>query len=277
MVRKFFTCCRSAFRFRDYRPQKVTFKSVRHWLSQFEAKDQAQAAKLLDHIVFLSEEETRKLLVEQNAALVKRLRNDGVPPKKLIYVQVHDAGSSSPVMLNLLRDSAGLERMGCQFVDSRDALGINRVTNKYGDGAIIYVDDFAGTGNQFCEAREFVSKYIVGKNFPEFLLIPAICEEAVYKLGQKGVEPIAGYLHSKAERPLHAHCTIMDHQTKERFFKLCQGIRPKMPLGYKELATMVVLYRNAPNSIPVLFRGSLNQKPFAGIFPRTTDLPTPDF
>ena len=29
-------------------------------------------------------------------------------------------------MLNLLRDAAGFERTGCQFVDSRDALGINK-------------------------------------------------------------------------------------------------------------------------------------------------------
>ncbi len=36
---------------------------------------------------------------------------------------------------------------------------------------------------------------------------------------------------------------------------------------------MVVLYRNAPNSVPALLRGSQNQVPFAGIFPRTTDMP----
>ncbi len=40
-----------------------------------------------------------------------------------------------------------------------------------------------------------------------------------------------------------------------------------MSLGYKELATMVVLYRNARNSVPAILRGSLNQKLFAGIFP----------
>jgi hypothetical protein len=245
---------------------------VWRWLSQFTTTDQSHAASLLNHIVYLSESDVRQMLVEQNAALVRRLQVAEISPKKLIYVQVHDPGSSSPVMLNILRDSGGLERWGCQFVDSRDALGINKATNKYGEGAIIYVDDFAGTGNQFCEARDFAVKHVVG-SFSEFLLVPSICEEAVFKLGQKGVEPVAGHIHAKAERPLHENCPVFNVEVKRRFRELCQGISPRATLGYKDLATMVVLYRNAPNSIPVIFRGSLNQRPFAGIFPRTTDLP----
>ena len=38
---------------------------------------------------------------------------------------------------------------------------------------------------------------------------------------------------------------------------------------------MVVLYRNAPNTVPVMLRGNVNQKPYFGIFPRTIDLPIP--
>jgi hypothetical protein len=41
----------------------------------------------------------------------------------------------------------------------------------------------------------------------------------------------------------------------------------------EDLATMVVLYRNAPNSIPAVLRGSDKQAPFHGLFPRFKDLP----
>jgi len=179
-------------------------------------------------------------------------------------------------MLNVLRDKAGLERVGCQFVDSRDALGISRATNRFGEGALIYVDDFAGSGDQFTEARNFAWQHVIG-SFSEFLLIPSICEEAVFELGKLGVEPVAGHVHAKAERPLHESSTILSIDAKQRLFDVCEGIRPKMPLGYKRMATMVVLYRNAPTSIPGIFRGSLNQTPFAGIFPRTNDLPRSEF
>ena len=35
---------------------------------------------------------------------------------------------------------------------------------------------------------------------------------------------------------------------------------------------MVVLYRNAPNTVPVLLRGNVGQD-VVGVLPRTTDLP----
>ena len=49
-----------------------------------------------------------------------------------------------------------------------------------------------------------------------------------------------------------------------------------MGLGYNQLATMVILYRNSPNTVPSVFRGSSNQAPFAGLFPSWKDLPIPN-
>lgn len=268
----FFYSVRAALRFHGYKPLPVTFSRANKWIKQFDKKDRRTARLLLENVIYLSEATTKRILVEQNEALMKHLAAAGVPPKKLIYVQVHDAGSSSPVMLNMLRDAAGLERRGCRFMDSRDSLGLNRVTNELGEGALIYIDDFVATGNQFCEARDFALQSVVG-TFSEFLLVPSICEEGIYKIAERGIQAFAGHVHSKADRPLHDNSNVLDPGAKERVRGICRGISPKMSLGYKQLATMVVLYRNAPNSMPAVFRGNLNQTPFAGIFPRTTDLP----
>ena len=223
-------------------------------------------------MIYISESKTREVLVEQNAALMKRLLDAGLPPTKLIYVSVHDAGSSSGVMLNLLRDAAGLEQRGCRFVDARDSLRLNKTMNEVGVGALIYVDDFVGTGNQFCEERDLAAKYFIG-TFSEFLLAPIICEEAYYKISIRGIEAFTGHVHSKAERPLHANSSVLAKNEKERLELVCKSVNGKCALGYRKLATMVVLYRNAPNTIPAVLRGSPNQTPFAGIFARTTDLP----
>lgn len=228
--------------------------------------------KLLRSVIYLSETRTKEILVHQNGALMKRLSDAGLRAKNLIYVQVHDAGSSSPVMLNMLRDAAHLEKQGCKFVDARDSLRINKITNEVGEGALIYIDDFVGSGDQLCAARDFVMKSVVG-TFSEFVLVPSICEEAIYQISERGIEAFAGHVHSKAERPLHANSNLFDPATKGRLTLLCNKVRPRFSLGYHDLATMVVIYRNAPNTVPIVLRGSLNQKPFAGIFPRTTDLP----
>jgi len=204
--------------------------------------------------------------------IARQPRASGIPPKKVIYVQVHDAGSSSPLMLNMLRDAARLQQRGCRFLDARDIKGLYNATNELEDGAIIYVDDFAGSGNQFCESRDFFAQHIIG-NFVEFFLLPCICEEAIQEIEARGVETITTHKHFQAERPLHEKSGIFNIEIKNRLVNLCLKIDRKGGLGYRKMATMVVFYRNAPNTIPIILRGNPKQRPYCGIFPRTTDLP----
>jgi hypothetical protein len=266
---------RAVLSFNGYMPQPVTWKSINRWIKQFEQADRKHVSRLLSDVIYLSQAAVKKILVEQNEALMRRLASAGVPPEKLIYVQVHEAGSSSPVMLNLLRDAAGLEQRGCRFLDANDTLGFNKMTNELEEGALIYVDDFVGTGMQFCEARDYAATFIEG-TFSEFLLVPCICEEGIYPLAERGIEAFTGHIHSKSERPLHANSNLLDRKVKARLIKVCEEIDPYMGLGWQSSAAMVVLYRNAPDNIPILFRGNEKQTPFVGIFPRTTDLPLVD-
>ena len=264
---------RAALRFRDYKPQPLSWLSALRWINQFAKEDRALAERLLDNVIYLSEATTRQILIAQNADLMKRLNEAGLPAKNLIYVSVHEAGSSSPVMLNVLREAAFLEKLGCKLIDGRDTLNLVKAMNKLGEGALIYVDDFVGSGTQFCAERDFIAQNFVG-TFAEFMLAPSICEEAFEKLDERGIQAFAGHKHVKAERPLHPECIVFDEKDRLRVAAICKKI-DKFGLGYKGLATMVVLYRNAPNTVPVMLRGNVNQKPYFGIFPRTIDLPLP--
>src|SRR5260370_19261805 len=100
---------------------------------------------------------------------------------------MHDPGRSSGVMLNMLGDGAGLEQLGCKFVDWRDGLTTMEMTNRLGGGALVYVDDFVATGKQFQEVRDFFIQKVIG-SFSEFLLVPSICQEAWPLLDQMGIE-----------------------------------------------------------------------------------------
>ena len=162
-------CWKAILRFRGYRPQAVTMRSITRWLSQFDAKDRAAVLLLLNKVVYLSEKHTEKTLVELNERLLARLNADGVPTRNIVYMQIHDPGSSSAVMLNMLRDRACLEQKGCHFVDWKDIRQLHEVTDRLEQGAIIYVDDFSATGGQFCTVRNYLAEYIVG-NFSEFFL-----------------------------------------------------------------------------------------------------------
>lgn len=259
-------------RFWDYKPQQVTVRRIFKWLKQYDRKDWGLIVKLLEKVIFYSESKTNNALLRLNSELHYTLKSAGLPMQKLIYVQIHDAGSSSPVMLNLIRDGALLERKGCSFVDGKDVRKLYDLTNTLGEGAIIYVDDFSGTGNQFCEAHNFLKEYIIG-NFSEFFLLPCICEEAYDEINGRGITIISDLIHKKADRVLHQESRVLDEKLRTRLIELCQKIDKKNGLGYKKLATMVVFYRNTPNTVPLILRGNQQQKPFCGILPRTTDLP----
>jgi hypothetical protein len=271
-MRDLFCAISAVLRYRGYLPQPLTLARVLRWLKQFKRGDRIHIRRLLKHVLYLPEVTVKTVLVEQNAALMKRLIDAGLQPHQIIYIQVHDAGSSSPVMLNMLRDAAQLEQRGVTLLDSKNTLEINEKTNDFGEGALVYIDDFIGSGTQICEARDFAAQFVVG-SFSEFVLTPCICEEGRQQLDDRGIEVFSGHVHLKVDRPLQAESVLFKESTKERLIEICDQIDNKIPLGYRHMATMVVLYRNSPDNIPVLFRGNPHQSPHVGIFPRTTDMP----
>jgi hypothetical protein len=263
-----------AWRFRDYRPKRVTFAGLREWIRQFEREDRPAILSILQSVSYLNERDVRRILVEQNEALIRKLNAAGIATRKIIYVSIDTAGSSSAVMLNLLRDACHLERRGCRLLDSRDVLGISQVSAKIDGGAIVYVDDFSGSGGQFSRSRDFMAQHLVG-TFAEFFLVACICEEAIYELAERQVEACTGSIHARAQRPLHEQGAGLVVGDKNRLREYCLDIDERGGLGYGALATNVVLYRNCPNTAPVLLRGTKGQEELVGIFPRTDDLPVP--
>ncbi len=241
-------------------------------MGQFEGKDRRIAGRLLDNVVYFSEDRTKRTLIRLNDALLKRLADDGFPAKKIIYVSFDQTASSSHMMLGMLRDNSALLQRGCNLCDSKNIRELKALTDRLEDAAIVYVDDFIGSGRQFCASRDFTMQHIFA-NVSEFMLAPSVCEEGRSALEDRGIEIVADQIHLKAERALLEDCKLMNAEDRARAIELCQNINPKMALGVDGMATMVVFYRNSPNQIPALLRGNKNLKPFRGLFPRTTDLP----
>src|SRR5437870_999505 len=100
MLREWWKCRRAVAKFRGYEPQPVTQDSFRRWLNQFQdPKDRNLVLSLLDSILYLDERDVQRALLELNRRLLHRLQESGIPPEKIIYVQIDDPGSSSPVVL----------------------------------------------------------------------------------------------------------------------------------------------------------------------------------
>jgi hypothetical protein len=276
-IKEAVSCALATRRFRDYQPQAVTYRGLQRWLDQFDNINRQHALRMLDNVEYFTEKRIQLSLVSLNRTLLRTLRERGLDYTQVIYIQIDDAGSSSPVVLHTLRNLSGLAQRKCPLVDGKDVRQIADLTTQMGEGAIVYVDDFIASGDQFLEARNFVSQVING-NFPEFVLVPCVCEEGFRTISREGIEIVSGLVHERAARPLHGYCADFDHNARER---LIEWSRARFDndyyegLGYKRLATSVVLCTNAPDTTPLLLRGSPNAR-FGGVFPRYDDLSVED-
>lgn len=260
------------FQFHSYKPQPVTLISTWRWLSQFPWGLRPHLFSLLKFIIYFTEDQTIDALVAANNQIISRLQVDGYDYENVIYISIDEAGSSSHVMLNLLRDAINLERKGARLIDSRDVKTLPHITSRIQRGAIIYIDDFAGSGKQFVKNHNWTADYITG-SFAEFFIAPCMCEEALRTIESIDVEPVSNLIHYKSDRPLHEENHQLDACKKEDLISICNQINPEYGLGFMRMATMVVFYRNSPNTMPLIFRGNLGQDPLKGIFPRSNDLP----
>lgn len=168
-------------------------------------------------------------------------------------------------MCRLLRDQGGLS--GRKFVASTSGSEIKRATRSLGTGAIVYVDDFAGTGTQLKAARSDVREYIDG-NFSEFFLLPCICEEALSIVEAEGVVAKFDRCHLKSERPLLPESTYLGRAARQRLVDHSYEIWGMGSLGFRMLATNVILSHGAPDTTPMIFRGDKGQASWFGIVPR---------
>jgi hypothetical protein len=259
------------YKYIGYEPQRVTSNNLFAWLDQFERSDRGPLLKLLQHVTYVSEDKLRGALANQSRSLLKILRGEGIAPDHVIFMSVSDAGSSSPFHLSQLRADARLEQQGCPILDARDIRGIASSTSHLGDGAIVYVDDFLGTGNQFLDARDDVAAFVVG-TFSEFFVVACALEEGYAAVRHQGIEVMTPLIHERARRPLHPYSSILKEHERDRLLDLSSRLGLGDGLGYQSMASMLVLYRNAPDAVPSLLRGSPGQHPYVGIFPRSNDL-----
>ena len=273
LLRRWWWALVAARRLRCYQPKKVTFLAVLHWAHQFPEKYRTELVRLVANIRFVSEDETICHLVALNGKVLEALKADGLSAKSVIYITTDTAASSSSVMLDLLRNRANLERKGARFLHSGEGEAIHEATMELERGAIIYVDDFAGTGKQFAKTRTRVADYIAGV-FSEFFLIPCICEEAYKICKEMGVQAESGFIHKRNQRPFLKESLLLSQEQREEMISVFREKfgQAKPIMGFAGLATNVVFYRNAPNTTPLVFRGSLEQQPVHGILPRFDDL-----
>jgi hypothetical protein len=243
----------------------ITDKRVRTWLDNFQQNDLDLAARVLDAVTFLKSEDLETAL----RIMVNRLpgwhKDETRRRGKWRFVAFSvSAGESGDTMLHRLRTALGLtgRKYNELFIHKADlfraGLGM--------DDAVAFVDDFAGTGQQACDAWHELAELLPGSP-KTYLIVAAAGRRAVNRITQEtSLHVVTNLVLGPADNIFSGACRHFTQPEKDNLLAYCRKADRGNPQGFGSCGFVVVLAHGTPNnSIPVLHA---NHRHWTGLFPR---------
>jgi len=238
--------------FASYR-HAVTENRIDRWLEQFETGDRDLASRILDCVHFIP--------YEQISAAFRSVLN-GLPGWSFNENERHgrwrfvafstSAGESGDSMLHQFRIANNLTstRFNGLFVHMRDLLH----ENLGAEDTVVFVDDFAGTGRQVCDAWvKDVAELLPGDPTRYLILVAAstIARRTITETTGLAVAP--SFELTESDDIFSDQCTHFEAREKRVLLEYCTKADRRLPKGYGDCGFVIVFAHRCPNNtIPVL-------------------------
>lgn len=238
--------------FSGYR-HTVTEQRIDRWLEQFTGKDRDLAARTLDCVEFVTHEQIMTALKSILDSLDGWHKDE--PKRRGLWRFVPfsvSPGESGDAMLHKFRWTNGLNftKYNELFIYKRDLL----LAQLGPDDSVVFVDDFAGTGEQASKAwQETIQELLPGNpNAYLILVMASICaKQRIENETELMVNPYS--LLSEHDNIFSSKCKHFTPKDKKTLLKYCRKASSRQPKGRGECGFVVVFAHNCPNdSIPIL-------------------------
>lgn len=261
-----------AERFGDYAPVRVSRRRLRCYLRQFKCAHRPLVLDLLDSVIYFSESDVRAAVTEYLTRLMGLLGLHHGERRVAVYVvKASEEGDSSEEMLSFFEDVAN-ERNLSLTIFRGSVLDLRKLVARNAYSIVVFVDDYIGTGKQFASSYAAWKSALTGTTITKILFTVVACEEAVSKFSELGVTLEYKYLHRSSER-FQAWCKLRDPDGVLQSYAL--EIHSKIPYGFANSGSLVVVFRNSNNNMPFLLRGTKGQRVWMGLFPRKDQILPP--
>lgn len=254
-----------AAEFAGYR-HSVTESRIDRWLEQFDPSHRDLAARVLDCVDFVPYEQIsaafRSLL---NSLPGWSLNETGRQGRWRFVAFSVSAGESGDSMLHHFRIANELadKTYDDLFVHVRDLLRENLGS---GDN-VVFVDDFAGTGNQVCEAWvKDIAELLPGGPKMYLILVAAsnMARQVISQATSLAVAP--SFELTESDSIFSERCSHFDIGEKAILLEYCKTADKRQPRGYGACGFVIVFAHRCPNNtIPVLHA---NHNKWMGLFRR---------
>ena len=266
-----------------YRKRAVSPDKVLEWLRQFRGNEnQKVMLAVLKAIKFFREEDGKAMFREMHRAVERKMKTKGhsdlVAKNRLILISLGPPDCSETSCMRTYRQEIGIPKGNRA---SRERI-IEVIDSNRKARALVFVDDFIGTGETACERIDELERIAgdVIRSRDIYVLFVFLCAN---KLGAESVRTKIVGLFEKSE--LLVYETIDDEDKvfgelsqmfnsedeKKTARALSEEYGRKLweeyPLGYRDCANTVVFADNCPNnSLTVLWSNKDGWKP---LFPRS--------
>ena len=250
-------------RFADYR-RRPTEEDLQNWLSQFDADDQDFAARILDSVEVVSNEQ----IFEGYRNILDRLPGwDRARSRRMgnwYFVGFGRASESGGHMLRVFREANNLaaQQHDDLFRNIQELVGLGLGI----EDTVVFVDDFAGSGKQACEYWPTVRE-LVASDATIYLLLTACTQTAIERItSETDAKLVASLILEDADNVFASKCKLLNSREKTALMKYCMTADKKNPKGYGDCGLLLVLSHRTPNNtIPILH---VDKGRWRGLFPR---------
>lgn len=237
---------------------QITPYDVIRWLFNFEDEDVELAVHLLDHVIFLRDDDVKGRLYEQILKLPKDRTKHIVPLGK-----PGKSGAAISYWIHGLMKRNDLHSMNFHssveaFISYRTSVAWETLND-----VVVYVDDFIGSGGSVVTALSLEEKIVRPEVLSDassgrlYVVAAIVMDNGYSKITQDIFGAfILGDLHCKGFDP-HKKVFGSYFKTKavrEMCYKYGEQLYKGCPLGYKNTQSLVLMQHSAPNNtVPVLW------------------------
>lgn len=238
--------------------EEIKKEEISAWLQQFEEDEQQYISKLLNNFVYYNSDRVRKVVKNLHNSIINSCNSK---INDIWFVPVGYVTKSGSVIAYYYRSVNELQEE--KFISSKD---ISRIINKT-NIAIVFIDDYIGTGHQSKQVWEFVIKPVIGQ-FSEseffYCTLVGTNEGVEFVRSNTGFNVVVDKVIHKEELPFVESSRIFtDVDERKKAEKIVRKygelLYPGNELGYKDSQGLVGFFYSTPNNtLPIFW--STNEK-----------------
>lgn len=219
---------------------------ITRWIAQFDNGDLPLAVKILQEIKYYSTENIRSMV--RVLVSLSCHHFGAIDQNRIIFVPIGASYEGSSVIARALRDELRDQR---RIKSMADLENLDPSTFD----ALVFLDDFSGTGNQLSEWWQNVESIVRPRNVPFAVALLVLNCSARNRI-EKFTEVVCVDELNEGHNVLSLNSQTFTQQEKNRIIEYCRrtGCAHKLLFGFGKCGLLVAFKHQCPNnSLPILW------------------------